>query len=139
MADSRKITIDMEVPDEPVLVEGDKGKMGQVFNNLLSNAVKFNRNEGNVTIRMKLTDDTVDVTVKDTGIGIPEEKQDKIFTRFYQVDGSSTRKYGGTGIGLSIAQDIMRLHGASIVFSSTPGEGTTFRFVLPLSMRPTAC
>jgi len=133
VADGRNMALVLDDPGEPVLIEGDKGKLGQVFINLLSNAVKFNENGGSVTIIIKLMDDDVEVTVKDTGIGIPEDAQDKIFTRFYQYDASSTRKYGGTGIGLAIAQDIMRLHGTRITVRSKVGEGAEFRFVLPLS------
>ncbi|MCH7909188.1 MAG: response regulator [Candidatus Hydrogenedentes bacterium] len=106
--------------------------MGQVFNNLLSNAVKFNQKDGRIEIRMTLTASSVDVSVTDTGIGIPQEALDKIFTRFYQYDASSTRKYGGTGIGLSIAQDIVRLHGSRIHATSEVGKGSTFQFSLPL-------
>lgn len=133
VADSRNIRIQLDVPDSGVIVEGDKAKMGQVFNNLLSNAVKFNDEGGTVTISMQKTGRSVDVAVSDTGIGIPEEALDKVFTRFYQYDGSSTRKYGGTGIGLSIAQDIVRLHGSSITVSSERKRGSTFRFELSLS------
>jgi PAS domain S-box-containing protein len=145
LADKRGIAVGYETIDaseserrvlegeSPVLVEGDKGKMGQVFTNLLSNAVKFNRAEGRVDVSLKLTTDFVEVSVTDTGIGIPEKEQDRIFNRFYQVDSSSTRKYGGTGIGLAIVQDIVRLHGSNITVSSKEGEGTTFRFTLPLS------
>ncbi|HIA48420.1 MAG TPA: response regulator [Candidatus Hydrogenedentes bacterium] len=133
LSDSRQIKVDLIAPDTPVWVDGDKGKMGQVFNNLLSNAVKFNDNGGLVTIELKLMHRSVEVVVQDTGIGIPEEALDKVFTRFYQYDGSSTRKYGGTGIGLSIAQDIVRLHGNTITASSESGKGTTFRFTLSLS------
>jgi len=139
VAEVRAISLHLTVHDEqgntvcpPVMVEGDKGNLGQVFNNLLSNAVKFNKNEGSVTVDVEVRKETVLIAVIDTGIGIPEDGQDKIFTRFYQYDASSTRKYGGTGIGLSIAQDIVRLHGSRITVSSTPGEGTTFRFSLPL-------
>src|SRR5690606_23538996 len=112
VSDSRDIALDLVSPEESVLVEGDKGKMVQVFNNLLSNAVKFNEGGGRVWIEIKIDGAQASVSVSDTGIGIPEEALDKIFTRFYQYDGSSTRKYGGTGIGLAIAQDIMRLHGS---------------------------
>ncbi len=115
-----------------VLVEGDKSKLGQVFNNLFSNAVKFNQNGGRIDVRIAVGEDTAEVSVSDSGIGIPEDAQDKIFTRFYQCDSSSTRKYGGTGIGLAIAQDIARLHGSRITVSSKPGEGSVFRFSLPL-------
>ncbi|GMV90707.1 MAG: hypothetical protein AMXMBFR82_04850 [Candidatus Hydrogenedentota bacterium] len=132
VADGREIELELLAPEDPVFVEGDKGKMGQVFNNLLSNAVKFNHKGGTVTVEIRPTTTSVDVEVRDTGIGIPEEALDKVFTRFYQYDSSSTRKYGGTGIGLSIAQDIARLHGSRIVVSSEVGKGSTFRFSLPL-------
>ncbi len=134
LADGRNIAVELHVPDAPILVEGDKGKMGQVFNNLLSNAVKFNKNGGRVDIEMEPTQYDVAVTVRDTGIGIPKEALEKVFTRFYQYDASSTRKYGGTGIGLAIAQDIARLHGSSITVSSGLGEGSTFRFTLALAV-----
>ncbi len=134
VADSRKISIECVASSKEVLVDGDKGKMGQVFNNLLSNAVKFNNPDGKVTIIIQEKEDTVEVSVNDTGIGIPPEALDKVFTRFYQYDSSSTRKYGGTGIGLSIAQDIARLHGSRITVTSEAGKGSSFRFSLPLNV-----
>ena len=145
VADARGIQLTLTVADKPgaevvpveqgevqVLVDGDKGKMVQVFNNLLSNAVKFNHNGGKVSIEIRHREDSVEVATIDTGIGIPAEALDKVFTRFYQYDSSSTRKYGGTGIGLSIAQDIVRLHGSRITVTSEAGRGSTFRFSLPL-------
>ncbi|MBX3180527.1 MAG: response regulator [Candidatus Hydrogenedentes bacterium] len=134
VSDSRDIRLDLVAEEQPVLVEGDKGKLGQVFNNLLSNAVKFNDAGGTVTVSIRIDGSQVTVSVSDTGIGIPGEALDKIFTRFYQYDASSTRKYGGTGIGLAIAQDIMRLHGSRITVTSEVGKGATFTFSLPLSM-----
>lgn len=138
VAESKSLTLSLVSRDEsgaelppPVYVEGDKGKLGQVFTNLLSNAVKFNEPGGSITVSVEKRKDTLYIAVADTGIGIPEEALDKVFTRFYQVDSSSTRKYGGTGIGLAIAQDIVRLHGSRITVSSRPGEGATFRFSLP--------
>lgn len=133
LADGRDIQLVLKSPETKVLVDGDKGKLGQVFNNLLSNAVKFNQSGGKVSVDIRVSDNNAEVAVVDTGIGMPPEALDKIFTRFYQVDASSTRKYGGTGIGLSIAQDIMRLHGSGITVSSKPGAGSTFRFSLPVS------
>ncbi len=133
VSDSRSIELVLTAPEGKVLVEGDKGKLGQVFNNLLSNAVKFNHNGGRVTVEIRTTDTTAEVSVSDTGIGIPTEALDKVFTRFYQVDSSSTRKYGGTGIGLAIAQDIMRLHGSRITVTSKENEGANFRFSMLLS------
>ncbi len=138
-ADGREITMTLSVIDRkgnphegPVVVEGDRGQLGQVFNNLLFNAVKFNRQGGRIDVSLQLRENSVAIAVADTGIGIPEEAMDKLFTRFYQVDASSTRKYGGTGIGLAISQDIIRLHGSRITVSSKVGEGSTFRFTLPL-------
>ncbi len=140
VADSKGIVLAVKARNDrgdplkpPVLVEGDKGKLGQVFNNLLSNAVKFNDAAGSVTITVDVRMNTAHIAVTDTGIGIPEEALDKVFSRFYQVDSSSTRKYGGTGIGLAIAQDIVRLHGSRIIVSSRQGEGSTFQFSLSLS------
>lgn len=133
VADGRDIRVYLDAPEGPILVEGDKGKMGQVFNNLLSNAVKFNYNGGEVRVEMKLGEGWVEISIADTGIGIPTEALDKVFTRFYQYDSSSTRKYGGTGIGLSIAQDIVRLHGSSITVTSEVGRGSVFRFRLALT------
>lgn len=132
IAEPRKIELILNAEQQPILIDGDKGKIIQVFNNLLSNAVKFNRNEGMVEVRFKIIDNEVEVSVIDTGTGIPPDALDKIFSRFYQVDSSSTRKYGGTGIGLSISQDIIRLHGSRIVVSSVLGQGTTFSFRLPI-------
>jgi PAS domain S-box-containing protein len=134
IADSRQIMVELHAVSEPLLVEGDKAKLGQVFTNLLSNAVKFNTNGGRVELTLTPLQDRVEVIVKDTGIGIPPDALDKVFTRFYQYDASSTRKYGGTGIGLSIAQDIVRLHGGTISVSSEGrGMGSVFRFELPLA------
>lgn len=136
IAEPRGITIELIYPEKPILVDGDKGKIIQVLNNLLSNAVKFNRNNGKITVTIeKVEDREAEVSVSDTGIGIPEDSLDKIFTRFYQVDSSSTRKYGGAGIGLAISQDIIRLHGSSINVRSKLGEGSTFTFRLPLHGR----
>ena len=138
-ADGREITMTLSVLDRkgnphegPVVVEGDRGQLGQVFNNLLFNAVKFNKPSGRIDVTLQLREKNVAIAVSDTGIGIPEEAMDKLFTRFFQVDGSSTRKYGGTGIGLAISQDIVRLHGSRITVTSRVGEGSTFRFTLPL-------
>lgn len=133
VADGRGIRIELIAPDTLVYVDGDKGKLGQVFNNLLANAVKFNHNGGAVTVTLEAGLESAEVRVADTGIGIPADALDKVFTRFYQVDGSSTRKYGGTGIGLAIVQDIVRLHGSRITVTSQLGEGSTFRFTLPLA------
>jgi signal transduction histidine kinase len=107
-----------------------------VFTNLLTNAVKFNREGGRIAVSARRGGaGFVDVEVSDTGIGIPADEQEKVFERFYQVESGPRRRYEGTGIGLSIARDILRLHGCSIRVQSTPGEGTTFQFTLPMARR----
>ncbi len=133
-AELSEVRLELASPKKPLYVRGDLGKIGQVFTNLLSNGIKFNRPGGEVVAKFQVShEDSVNISVTDTGIGIPEEAQNKIFSRFYQVDDSSTRRYGGTGIGLAIAQDIVRLHGSNITVRSEPGEGSTFLFSLPLA------
>jgi PAS domain S-box-containing protein len=136
VADRRNISVEIKAPPEGLVVEGDKEKIGQVFDNLLSNAAKFNSNDGSIVVELRTDSaNNAEVSVRDTGIGIPREALDKVFTRFYQFDSSSTRKYGGTGIGLSIAQDIVRMHGGRLSVTSEVGEGSTFTFTVPLVLR----
>jgi len=139
VADRRKIRVELKAPQDELIVEGDSEKLSQVFDNLLSNAVKFNENGGSVFMELrKDSANNAEVSVRDTGIGIPREALGKVFTRFYQYDSSSTRKYGGTGIGLSIVQDIVRMHGGRISVTSEVGKGSAFVFALPLAKRKEA-
>lgn len=133
-ASQKDITITEELPnDEKIEILIDAGKVKQVITNLVSNALKFTPEEGIITIRARNLDTHVEIQVKDTGIGIPEEEFQKIFDRFYQVDSSLTRKVGGTGIGLNIAKEYVEMHGGRIwVESSKVGEGTIFTFTLPV-------
>jgi DNA-binding response OmpR family regulator/nitrogen-specific signal transduction histidine kinase len=135
-ADERKITISTVFPDHPVMIRGDRDKISQVFVNLLENAVKFNIFEGKIHLDISMSGkELVIVKIADTGIGIPQNALDKIFDRFYQVDGSHSRKYGGTGIGLSITSNILRLHGGKISVNSQEGKGSYFTFALPVFAR----
>jgi signal transduction histidine kinase len=101
--------------------------------NLVSNAIKFTH-QGEIYIEVKLMNRTsknqleLDFKVRDTGIGIPADKIDRLFKAFSQVDSSTTRKYGGTGLGLVICEKLVNLMGGSIRVSSTPGEGSIFAF-----------
>jgi len=134
---SRDLSLTTEYETDELMVRADRGKISQVFINLLTNAIKFNREGGRVGVRVTGGEPgTLNVEVRDTGIGIPAEEQDKIFERFYQVDSSPHRRAEGTGIGLSIVRDILALHGCSIRVESREGEGSRFLFTLPLGRTP---
>lgn len=124
--------------DIPELVVGDPNRLRQVLNNLVSNAVKFT-SHGEIYVKMEhslknyqLIPDMYKFLVRDTGIGIQEESQQKIFGSFTQADGSTTRKYGGTGLGLTISEQIVRLFGGDIGVESERGKGSEFWFTAEL-------
>ena len=119
-------------PDLPV-VDGDLEKLTQVVGNLLSNAFKFTPDGGRIHIEADHIDDVLQLRVTDEGPGIPREFQDRLFERFFQVDGSTTRAHGGTGLGLAIAAHIVHLHHGEIRLESEPGAGATFIVELPVS------
>jgi two-component system sensor histidine kinase/response regulator len=125
------LVIDL-APDVPALVVGDPGRLGQVILNLAGNAVKFTpRGEIVVTARLREPHDDrvrVHIAVSDTGIGIPPEKQKTIFNAFEQADGSTTRRYGGTGLGLTISSRLVALMGGELDLQSQLGQGSTFAF-----------
>ena len=111
-------------------VMADMEKLIIVLNNLFENAVKFTPAGGSIILSAKEDADGIEVSMKDTGIGIEKEKLEKIFDKFYQVDSSSRRKTGGCGLGLSISSGIIRAHGSVIHVESEPGKGSTFSFKL---------
>lgn len=111
-------------------VTADPDKIEQVLDNLVTNAIKFT-NEGSVEISAKKEDDRVEITVKDTGIGISEEHLDRLYDRFYRTDKARSRDKGGTGLGLAVVKSILNSHGSEIFVESEPGKGTRFWFHLP--------
>jgi len=123
-----QLTLDA-APDLPA-VEGDPFRLEQLLLNLVDNAVKYTE-KGGVHVALEREPGGVAIEVSDTGIGIPEEEQGRVFERFYVVDKSRSRKGGGTGLGLSIVKHIILLHGGRIDLKSAPGAGSTFRVSLP--------
>ncbi|MCD6290664.1 MAG: hypothetical protein J7M34_09200 [Anaerolineae bacterium] len=140
----------LNAPDDIPQIWADRGRLRQVFDNLLSNAVKFSPDGGKVSIEIRSRRYTfsqdgdedprpaVEVIVSDQGIGIPADKRDRIWERFYQVDGSTTREYGGLGLGLAIVLDIIKAHHGAIWVESEVGKGSAFHFVLPIAPTPPA-
>ena len=118
--------------DKNALVSIDKGRMNQVLDNLIGNAMKFSPDGGAITITMSKLDYAVCVSISDEGIGMPPEKHKRIFERFYQIDGSARRRFGGTGIGLAIVKRIVDAHNGQIWVESEVDEGSSFFFTLPL-------
>ena len=128
------------MPNLP-LFHGDADHMRRVVDNLVGNALKFTLKGGQVSVTLDADSQNFILQVRDTGIGIPEEELTRIFERFYQVDGSMSRRFGGTGLGLSLVHEIVTAHHGRIDVKSKVGEGTPFIItipVLPPSLQPTA-
>ena len=139
-AQEKNIEILVQYPHSvPDFVKGDPVRIRQIVNNLVGNALKFTK-EGYVLIHVQPCDMPnlsvnnmgVMVSITDTGIGIPEDKQQHVFEKFSQADGSTTRQYGGTGLGLAICRQLTELMGGSISVESTPGKGAVFSFTMQL-------
>jgi signal transduction histidine kinase len=131
LAVQKQITLtDQTTPDLP-LVFADGERLGQVVRNLVHNAIKFTPENGHVAVAGITSPDQLVIAVQDDGTGIPAEAMSRLFERFYQVDSSSTRRVGGTGLGLYICKQIVAAHGGTIWVDSEPGRGSTFRFSVP--------
>ena len=116
-------------PDLTVWV--DEEALAQILDNLVDNAIKYTPNNGRVTVRWEATTQQVCLEVEDTGIGIPERDQPRVFERFYRVDKARSREMGGTGLGLAIVKHLIQAMGGTVRLASTVGQGTTFRIGLP--------
>lgn len=149
LALKRRLKIETHIANELEPITVDRDKIRRVLTNLLGNAVKFTPEGGTIEVTVKRIanegQDRFDmfdpsrgqalmVEVTDTGIGIPEDKLDRIFSTFYQVDNSSTRQFGGSGLGLSIARNFVTAHGGTLTVRSQLDRGSTFSFVLPYQL-----
>jgi signal transduction histidine kinase len=119
-------------------VYGDRDRLHQVIANLLNNAMKFTKPGGTIVLRAELVDDEVQVSVSDTGIGVADTDQERIFEKFQQVGDTLTDKPRGTGLGLAICRDIVEHHQGRMWVDSTPGVGSTFSVALPSEAEPVA-
>ncbi|MGN6179266.1 MAG: response regulator [Mucilaginibacter sp.] len=133
LAANKKIKFTQSVSGVPEAISTDKIRAEQVLKNLLSNAFKFTPDGGEVTLNVLPGNkpQTISFSIKDSGVGIPKDKQKVIFEAFKQADGSTSRKYGGTGLGLSISRELSALLGGFISVSSEPGHGSEFTLTLP--------
>jgi len=129
----RGISLITDLPDKLPRCDVDSQRIAQILHNLISNAMTHTPREGNITISAKESGNYVEVTVADTGEGIPAEELPNIFERFYRVDRSRSRRTGGSGLGLTIAKRLVEAHGGQISVESEPGKGSRFIFTLPKS------
>lgn len=131
-AGGQRLAVDM--PAEPVAIHADHARIAQIVGNLLNNAAKYSPSGADIVLSLKVIDDTAEIEVSDTGMGIPAEMQAKVFELFAQVDGSSGGTDPGLGIGLALVRQLAELHGGEVALKrSVPGEGSTFALRLPLS------
>ncbi len=120
------------MPAREIALSADRECVRVVLDNLVSNAVKFNRPGGRVRVSVAANEREVELCVADSGVGIPPDRLNLIFDRFYQVEDPMRRRFGGMGLGLSIVRDLVSLHGGRVWAESTPGEGSVFVFTLPV-------
>jgi PAS domain S-box-containing protein len=135
-AAKKKIVIEKELDPELGFIEADMEKFAILLSNLLENAVKFSKPEGGtIKLTTKKEGDMARFSVSDTGIGIKEEDMGKLFQKFVQIDSGTSRKYGGTGIGLAVTKQLVELHGGTISAESKFNAGTMFTFLIPLKAK----
>jgi signal transduction histidine kinase len=132
LIDAGNHTLTVSAPDESILLEVDPIRLAQVISNLLNNAAKYTPHGGNITLTARGTDDTVQIEVRDDGIGLSPEMLTKIFTMFSQVSSADLHSQGGLGIGLALARRLTEMHGGTVdAASAGPGKGSSFTVTLP--------
>ncbi len=131
MAHKAMLSLSAEIAPDLPYIKGDPAHLRRACDNLIGNALKFTPAGGAIKVRLWPDNGNVVVEVADTGIGIPLEQQERVFDRFYQVDGSMSRRYGGVGLGLALVKEIVQDHNGHISLESEPGRGSVFRIALP--------
>ncbi len=129
--ENKGLDFKVALPEHLPEISADRTRIRQVILNLLSNALRFTQH-GHIALTVEFSHDQIIVSISDTGSGISEDKLGRVFDKFYQVDGSTTRKHTGVGLGLAISKMFVELHGGRIGVESAPGQGTTFSFTLPV-------
>jgi signal transduction histidine kinase len=132
LAQEKHLTINVDIPEDFPMLIADRQKFDLIIINLLDNALKFTPENGRITFSADVNGPWAVISLSDTGIGIPEDKIDRVFERFFQVEDSLTRAYEGMGLGLAIVRGMVNVCGGEIHVISQPGQGSTFTFTLPL-------
>jgi PAS domain S-box-containing protein len=135
-AERKGVALDVEFSEDSLELEGDRGLLRQVVRKLVDNAVKYSPPGARVAVRGRARGDELALEVEDQGIGIAEEHLPRIFEKFYMVDGGMTRRLGGTGVGLYLVREIVRLHHGEVDVQSLPGQGSVFSVRLPRRIKP---
>ena len=138
LAAKKLIRVHLNLPRDEFYISGDNEKLTVAFGNILKNALTYTSDKGKVLINANRRGDFIEVSIIDNGIGIPNSDLEKIFDRFYQVESHLTRRYGGMGLGLSIAKDMIMLHNGKIWAESVEGKGSKFSVLLPMKVNETS-
>jgi signal transduction histidine kinase len=132
LAVRKGVQLKLETSSASIALNGDQELINRLILNLLDNAVKYTPQGGEISLALERRNGNAEIVVRDTGIGIPEADQSRVFDRFYRVDKARSRALGGAGLGLSIVRWIVDVHGGEVSVDSTPGRGSTFVVKLPL-------
>jgi two-component system phosphate regulon sensor histidine kinase PhoR len=130
--EEKRLALEVTLPEKMPEPELDKDKIATVLVNLLGNAVKYTAPNGRVAFRVNITDKQIEISVEDTGVGIAADELDKVFEKFYRSSDPRVQEQTGTGLGLALSQEVVRLHGGKITVESEINKGSTFSMTLPL-------
>ncbi|MBY0560581.1 ATP-binding protein [Hyphomicrobium sp.] len=137
LATLKGVNLELQEPTGDLLINADPDALEKIVSNVIANAIKFTPPEGRIDISAHREEEMVAVTISDTGIGIPAEQLPHIFDRFYQVDGSATRRHQGLGLGLALVRELITRHGGNVTATSNSGSGTTFVLRFPHALQVT--